>query len=43
MSLGYRYVGTTDSRFESRVNGARRRLDAEYDTHELYLGLRYNF
>jgi len=49
VSLGYRYIGTTKAKINSRINSnnpenaGTRRLEAEYDAHELVLGLRFNF
>ena len=49
VSLGYRYIGTTKAKINSRTtspipeNNGSRRLEAEYDAHELMLGLRFNF
>jgi opacity protein-like surface antigen len=44
LSLGYRYVATTDPNYSSRVrNLSKAKLDSEYDAHEVTLGLRFNF
>lgn len=45
-SLGYRYIQTEDISYESKIGTTTpvaRRLDFEYDAHEVYLGLRFNF
>lgn len=42
ISLGYRYVATTDPELNSRITGTGpRRLDSEFDAHEVVLGLRF--
>ena len=49
ISLGYRYIATTDGDIYSRTtsplpeNDGSRRIEAEYDAHEVVLGLRFNF
>jgi len=44
LSLGYRYFATTDPKINSNVkNLGSRRLEGEYDSHEIVLGLRFNF
>lgn len=51
LSLGYRYIQTEDISYESRVTNTvpatptsvARRLDFEFDAHEVYLGLRFSF
>jgi opacity protein-like surface antigen len=44
VSLGYRYVATTDPKYDGRVKDVGTvRLDSEYDAHEATLGLRFNF
>ena len=43
ISLGYRYVQTEDPSYSGRVAGDSRRLDHEFDAHELHVGLRFNF
>jgi opacity protein-like surface antigen len=43
VSLGYRYVRTEDISLKSKIGGAPQRMDFEYDAHEVYLGLRFNF
>lgn len=44
LSLGYRYIATTDPDLNSNIKdlGARR-LEGEFDAHEVILGLRFNF
>jgi len=44
LSLGYRYLATTDPEISSRVPGVGpRRLDSEFDAHEVVAGLRFHF
>jgi opacity protein-like surface antigen len=43
LSLGYRYLATEDPRLKARSAGLIRRLDSEYDAHQLLFGLRLNF
>jgi opacity protein-like surface antigen len=44
VSLGYRYVATTDPKYDGRVrNLGLTTLDSEYDAHDVLLGLRFNF
>ncbi len=44
ISLGYRYLATEDVRYKGRVPGSGVRwIDSEYDSHDLRLGLRFNF
>lgn len=51
LSLGYRYIQTEDIKLSSRIvdttmdpaTSTGQRLDYEYDAHEIYLGLRFNF
>jgi len=48
VSLGYRYLATEDLRFKSRfrtgpTTTAPRRVESEYDAHELFLALRFKF
>ena len=44
VSIGYRYLATTDSKLTSDVDGfGSRRLDSEYDTHEGVVALRFKF
>jgi len=43
-SLGYRYLATTDPEINSQIAFfGPRRLDSEFDAHELVVGLRFNF
>lgn len=43
-SLGYRYLATEDIRYKGRVAGSGIRwVDSEYDSHDLRLGMRFNF
>jgi opacity protein-like surface antigen len=43
-SLGYRYLATTDPEINSQIAfTGPRRLDSEFDAHELVAGLRFNF
>ena len=43
LSLGYRYLATEDLRLDARSAGLIRRVDSEYDAHQLLFGLRLNF
>lgn len=49
LSLGYRYLATEDGTVESKLNpippgtDGRKRLDSEYDAHEVYFGIRFKF
>jgi len=43
LSLGYRYLATEDLRLDARSADLIRRLDSEYDAHQLLFGLRLNF
>jgi len=44
LSLGYRYLATTDPELDSRVTGrGARRLDSEYDAHELVMAVRFSY
>ena len=52
LSLGYRYIATTDPKINSSITDPQptppaikssRRLEAEYDAHEVVVGLRFNF
>jgi opacity protein-like surface antigen len=43
LSLGYRYIQTEDITYSSTIGTTAQRLDFEYDAHEIYLGLRFNF
>ena len=48
VSFGYRYIATTDSEFDSKVITTgdpvqSTRLDAEFDSHEAVVALRYKF
>jgi len=43
LSLGYRYVQTEDIKLKSTIGGTGQRVKFEYDAHEVYLGLRFNF
>jgi opacity protein-like surface antigen len=43
VSLGYRYVRTEDISLKSTIGTTPQRMDFEYDAHEVYLGLRFNF
>jgi opacity protein-like surface antigen len=44
VSLGYRYVATEDITFQSSIGDSRtQKMDYEYDSHEIFLGLRFNF
>lgn len=43
LSLGYRYLATQDLRLDARSAGLTRRVDSEYDAHQLLFGLRLNF
>lgn len=44
LSLGYRYIATTDPTINSSISAVgARRLDAEFDSHEIVFGLRFNF
>ena len=42
-TLGYRYVRTQDFELGGTSAGAARRFDYEYDAHEGYVGIRFNF
>lgn len=43
-SLGYRYLATTDPEINSRIAfSGPRRLDSEFDAHEVVAGLRFHF
>jgi opacity protein-like surface antigen len=43
LSLGYRYIATEDIRVQSRIEGSSQWLDAEFDSHEMTIALRFNF
>lgn len=52
LSLGYRYIATTKPKINSSITDPQptppaikssRRLEAEYDAHEVVVGLRFNF
>jgi OOP family OmpA-OmpF porin len=44
LSLGYRYIATTDPDINSDIGGlGSTRLEAEFEAHEIVLGLRFNF
>ena len=44
LSLGYRYLVTTDPEFDASITGVgSQKLDAEISLHEILFGLRYNF
>ena len=43
ISLGYRYIQTEDISYKSTIGTTAQRLDFEYDAHEAYVGLRFNF
>lgn len=43
LSLGYRYIQTEDISYKSTIGTTAQRLDFEYDAHEIYVGLRFNF
>jgi opacity protein-like surface antigen len=53
ISLGYRYIATTDPKVNSKLTNPQpndppdekvaRRLEAEFDAHEVVVGLRFNF
>lgn len=43
VSLGYRYIATTDPDLNSSVDLGSRRLESEYDAHEAVLALRFSF
>lgn len=43
-TLGYRYLATEDVRYKGRVAGSGVRwIDSEYDSHDVRLGIRFNF
>ncbi len=44
VSAGYRYLGTTDAKFDAIFEGADAgTFDVEIDFHEFLLALRYTF
>jgi len=43
VTVGYRYVRTQDFEIGGRSGSAARRFDYEYDAHEAYTGIRFNF
>lgn len=43
LSLGYRYIATEDFSLRSTRGTTAQKVDFEYDAHEIYLGLRFNF
>ncbi len=43
LSLGYRYIASTDLRLNARTAGSVQRVESEWDSHELLAGLRLNF
>ncbi len=43
VSLGYRYIQTEDISYKSTIGTTAQRMNFEYDAHEVYVGLRFNF
>lgn len=43
LSLGYRYLASEDLRLEARSAGLPRRVESEFDAHQVLAGLRLNF
>jgi len=43
LTLGYRYIATTDFDVRGTQSGLLQRFEYEFDAHEAYVGVRFNF
>jgi len=43
LTLGYRYIATTDFDVRGTQSGLLQRFEYEFDAHEAYVGIRFNF